>query len=93
MRFLGPMSYYARDWRLYHHVSGLIAMRAGKAAMAEREFQQARWGVAGWTATVAWLARAQLEQHHGRDAIATLPQAYQGPLDAMGRYVPRSELD
>jgi len=93
MRFLGPMSYYARDWRLYHHVLGLIAMRAGQAAVAEREFQQARWGVAGWTATVAWLARAQLEQHHGRDAIATLRQAYQGPLDAMGRYVPRSELD
>ena len=93
MRFLGPMSYYARDWRLHHHVLGLIAMRAGQAAVAEREFRDARWGVAGWTATVAWLARAQLAQHRGRDAIATLRQGYQAPLDAMGRYVPRSELD
>ena len=27
------------------------------------------------------------------DAIATLRRAYAVPLDAMGRYVPRSELD
>lgn len=93
MRTIGPMSYYGRDWRLHHHVLGLIAMRGGHPLVAEREFQQARWGVAGWTATVAWLARAQLAQHHAREAIATLRQAYEGPLDAMGRYVPRSELD
>ena len=93
MQLMAPRSYYGRDWTLYHHVLGLIAMRAGRPEVAEREFQSARWGVAGWTATVAWLARAQLATHHPMTAVTTLRQGYQGPLDAMGRYVPRSELD
>ena len=86
-------SYYGRDWRLAHHVRGLIAMQGHRYAEAEREFQAARWGVAGWTRTVAELAKAQLAQRRPRDAIATLRDAYMGPLDAMGRYEPRSHLD
>ena len=86
-------SYYGRDWRLAHHVRGLIAMQGHRYAEAEREFQAARWGVAGWTRTVAELANAQLAQRRPRDAIATLRDAYMGPLDAMGRYEPRSHLD
>lgn len=93
MRVIGARSYYGRDWVLYHHVLGRIDMFAHRYADAEREFQAARWGVAGWTETVAWLARAQLAQKHPRDAITTLRQGYEGPLDAMGRYEPRSELD
>lgn len=93
MRVIGARSYYGRDWNLYHHVLGRIDMLAHRYADAEREFQAARWGVAGWTETVAWLARAQLAQHHPHDAVATLRQGYEGPLDAMGRYQPRSELD
>jgi DNA-binding SARP family transcriptional activator/TolB-like protein len=93
MRVISARSYYGRDWRLYHHVLGRIDMLAHRYADAEREFQAARWGVAGWTETVAWLARAQLAQYHARDAIVTLRQGYEGPLDAMGRYEPRSELD
>ena len=93
MRVIAARSYYARDPRLYHHVLGLIAMQGHRYAEAEREFQAARWGPAGWTETVAWLARAQLAQGHTSDAIASLREAYEGPLDAMGRYEPRSELD
>ncbi len=93
IRSVSARSDYARDWRLHHHVLGLIAMRGKRYADAEREFEQARWGVAGWTETVAWLARAQLAQHHARAAVATLRQAYEGPLDGMGRYEPHSELD
>ncbi|HEX5438408.1 MAG TPA: hypothetical protein VFW98_14735, partial [Gemmatimonadaceae bacterium] len=41
----------------------------------------------------AELARAQLAQGHAREAIATLRDGYKGPLDAMGRYETRSQLD
>lgn len=93
MQTIAPRSYYGRDWRLYHHVLGLIAMRTHRYGVAEREFQLARWGVGGWTATVAWLARAEIADHKPAAAVATLRQGYQSSLDAMGRYVPRSELD
>jgi len=90
---LAARSYYARDWRLYHHVLGRIAMQGKRYAEAEREFAATQWGYAGWTANLAWLARAQLAQHRPKDAVATLRRAYGGPLDAMGRYEPRSDVD
>ena len=90
---VGPRSYYGRDWTLFHHVRGLIAMLGKRYADAENEFRAARWGYAGWTRTVAELAQAQLEQGRPRDAIATLRHAYAAAPDAMGRYMPRSEVD
>lgn len=90
---VGPRSYYGRDWTLFHHVRGLIDMRGKRYADAEREFRASRWGYAGWTRTVAELAQAQLAQGHARDAIATLRRAYASAPDAMGRYLPRSEVD
>lgn len=86
-------SYYGRDERLASHVRGLIAEIGGRPAEAARDFQAARWGHDGWTATLVHLARAQLALSRPADAIATLRDAYTAPLDAMGRYVPRSELD
>lgn len=90
---IGASSYYARDWHLHHHVLGLIAMRAANPGLAAREFALARWGVAGWTRTNVEIARAELALHHPERAVVPLRDAYAGPLDAMGRYVPRSELD
>ena len=90
---VGPRSYYGRDWTIFHHVRGLIAMQGKRYAEAEREFRAARWGYAGWTRTVAELAQAQLDQGRARDAIATLRHAYASAPDAMGRYMPRSEVD
>lgn len=90
---IGARSYYARDWRLYHHVRGLIAMTAGRWPEAEAEFGKARWGRSGWTRTVVDLARAQLAQGRTTDAISTLRDGYRAQLAAMGLYVPRSELD
>ena len=87
-------SYYGRDWRLYHHVRGLLAMRAGNYTEAEREFVQAVWSkVEGWARTTVELARARMALGRPNDAIATLRTAYATRLDAMGRYVPISELD
>jgi DNA-binding SARP family transcriptional activator len=90
---VGARSYYARDWRLYHHVRGLIAMTGGRWAQAESEFGMARWGRSGWTRTLVELAHAQLAQGRATDAVVTLRDAYTAQLAAMGRYVPRSELD
>jgi hypothetical protein len=82
-----------RDWALHHHVRGLLYSVQGKYADAEREFRAGEWTAAGWTRTNVELARAQLAQHHASDAIATLRDAHTAPLDAMGRYVPHSEVD
>ncbi len=87
-------SYYGRDWKLHHHVRGLIAERAGDYARAEEELRQARWRVSdAWTRSTAELATVQLARGRAHDAIATLRTAYATRPDAMGRYEPRSELD
>jgi tetratricopeptide (TPR) repeat protein len=87
-------SYYGRDWRLYHHVRGLVAMRAGRYDDAEREFKQAIWSrIEGWSRTAVELARARMAAGRPREAVEALRPAYATRLDAMGRYVPISELD
>jgi tetratricopeptide (TPR) repeat protein len=87
-------SFYARDWRLYHHVRGLVAAKAHRYADAEREFKQATWTLTeGWSRTPVELANAQAALGRPRDAIASLRTAYATRLDAMGRYAPISELD
>jgi len=90
---VGVHSYYGRDWVVPHHLAGLLALARGDSATAERQLAAARWGAFGWTRTVVALGRLQLARGRAADAIATLREAYRGPLDAMGRYVPRSEVD
>ena len=86
-------SYYGRDLRLHHHVRGLIHARAGRLDDAEREFRAAMWGVAGWTRTNVELAKVLMAQKRDREALDMLRLAYAAPLDAMGRYQLRSEVD
>ena len=87
-------SYYGRDWLLQHHVRGLVAMRGGRFEEAEREFEQAIFtNVEGWSRIPVELSKARLAQGKAREAIAALRPAYATRLDAMGRYVPISELD
>ena len=91
---VGARSYYGRDWVLHHHVRGLIAARTGDLARAERELGKARWVAAGgWTRTVLELAKVQLAGGRPLDAVATLRDAYAAHPDAMGRYLPRTEVD
>jgi hypothetical protein len=89
----GEISYYGRDGRLSHHVRGMLYYAEGRFADAERELRAAEWSANGWTRTNLELARAQLAQHRPADAIETLRVARLAPVDAMARYVPRSELD
>ena len=90
---LSGMSYYGRDWRLHHHVRGLLLARAGRHADAVQAFQSARWSALGWTRTSAELAQSYLALGRVEDALTALREAYLTPPDGMGRYLPRSELD
>jgi DNA-binding SARP family transcriptional activator/tetratricopeptide (TPR) repeat protein len=90
---VGQQSAYGRDKLLYHHVRGMLLFAEGRFADAERELKAAEWTADGWTRTNVELARAQLAQRHYADAIVTLHNAQLAPVDAMARYVPRSELD
>jgi len=87
-------SFFGRDRLLHHHVRGLLAMEQGRWSDAEAELQQARWGVAeSWTRSNVALAKTEMALHQPRAALAALRDAYAAPLDGMGRYQPRSELD
>ena len=90
---IGRLSHFARDWRLHHHVRGLIHGRGKRHTDAAREFEAALFGPNAWTRTNVELSRAYLALGRVSDAINVLRWAYRAPLDAMGRYVPRSELD
>ena len=93
VQVVGARSYYARDWQLHHHIRGLVAMRANQMEDAERELTAAKARFPGWTRTNLMLARVQITTSHPERAIATLRRAYREPLDAMGRYAPRTDLD
>jgi tetratricopeptide (TPR) repeat protein len=87
-------SFFYRDWALYHHVRGLVALQAGRYAEAERELKQAVFvKVEPWNRTIVALAQAQAALGRPRDALATLKIGYATRLDAMSRYVPISQLD
>ena len=69
-------------------------MMEGRWFDAEAELQQARWGVAeSWTRSNVALAKTEMALNQPRAALAALRDAYASPLDGMGRYQPRSELD
>lgn len=90
---IGSQSYYSRDWQLHHHIRGLIAERAGRLDEAERELTAGLSVMPGWTRTNVELARVLRARGNPSRALAVLRAAYHEPLDAMGRYVPRSVLD
>ena len=89
----GTQSYYGRDKVLHHHVRGVLLFAQGQYAEAERELAAAEWAADGWTRTNVELARARLALGRPDSAIAALRDAYMAPVDAMARYVPRTEID
>ncbi len=89
----GEQSYYGRDKVLHHHVRGVLLFAQGRYADAERELTAAEWSANAWTRTNVELARARLALGHPDSAIAALRDADMAPVDAMARYVPRTEID
>lgn len=90
---IGARSYYARDWALADHVRGIVALEENRPREAVAYLSRARFGVAGWTRTNSWLADALVAAGEPQRAVDVLRDAYESPPDAMGRYLPRSELD
>jgi DNA-binding SARP family transcriptional activator/tetratricopeptide (TPR) repeat protein len=90
---LSGRSYYGRDWLLHHHIRGLLLAREDRHEEAIAEFRAAHWSYTGWSRTLVEQARSELALGRTEDALETLRKAYIVPLDAMGRYVPRTELD
>jgi tetratricopeptide (TPR) repeat protein len=90
---IGRWSYYARDWTAFHHVRGLIAERGGRLEEARSELTQALSLVRGFTRTNVELARVEIALGAPQRAIRVMREAYHEPIDAMGRYAPRSEMD
>ena len=90
---ISARSYYGRDWHLAYHVRGLIALQGGRYEAAAAQLDSARWSTAGWNKTDALLGRTYLALGRPRDALRVIRNAYAAPLDAMGRYQPRRELD
>ncbi len=90
---LSGRSYYGRDWRLHHHIRGMLLARQNRHEEAIAEFRAAHWSFTGWSRTLVEQARSELALGRTEDALETLRKAYIVPLDAMGRYVPRTDLD
>ena len=87
-------SYFGRDWILFNHLRGLAAFRGGRYAEAEDQFEKAIWvTVEGWARPMVELARTRMALGRPQDAISALRHGYATRQDAMGRYVPISELD
>jgi DNA-binding SARP family transcriptional activator/TolB-like protein len=90
---LSGRSYYGRDWLLHHHIRGMLLARENRHEEAIAEFRAAHWSFMGWSRTLVEQARSERALGRAEDALLTLRKAYIAPLDAMGRYVPRTDLD
>jgi tetratricopeptide (TPR) repeat protein len=89
----GAQSYYGRDKLLQYHARGMLLLSERQYSDAARELRRAEWSSGGWTRTNVELGRALIDGGHADAAVSALRDAYLAPVDAMGRYVPRSELD
>lgn len=89
---VGSASYYARDKTVPHYLRALVAVQGGRDEEAEREFKIALFSRNGFTRVNVEYARLLIRQKRYKEAEELLLQALMGPLDAMLRYQPRSEV-
>jgi hypothetical protein len=93
MQVLGPVSGLWRDWRLHHHVRGLLALTRRDTAEATRQFALAISSPNfGYTRSNYELAGALLSLGRPREAVATLQVALRGAVDGGNLYITRTEL-
>lgn len=89
---IGSNSYYARDKMAPHYLRALIAVRGGRDDEAEREFKSAMFSRNGFTRVNVEYAKLLIRKKRFSEADKLLHDALMGPLDAMLRYQPRSEV-
>jgi DNA-binding SARP family transcriptional activator/Tfp pilus assembly protein PilF len=93
MQALGPVSGLWRDWRLHHHVRGLLAAARRDTAEAARQFALAISSPNfGYTRSNYELAGTYLSLGRPREAVATLQAALRGAVDGGNLYITRTEL-
>jgi tetratricopeptide (TPR) repeat protein len=89
----GRHSMFGRDWRLHHHVRGLLLAERSQPEQAVAAFRQAIFSPSsGYTRTNLELARVLLGLGRPREAVSILQPAFRGPLEASSLYVTRTEL-
>lgn len=90
---VAPLSSYGRDWRLPHHVRGLLWQARGEPEKAVEAFRAAMYSpTLGYTRTNLELARSLLALGRPAEAVRILRSAFHGSLDASNLYVTRTEL-
>jgi tetratricopeptide (TPR) repeat protein len=81
------------DWRLPHHVRGLLWQARGQPARAAEEFRAAIYSPThGYTRTNLELARAFMSLGRPHEAIRILREALGGSSDGPGFYLTRTEV-
>jgi DNA-binding SARP family transcriptional activator/Flp pilus assembly protein TadD len=89
----GGRSMLGRDWRLHHHVRGLLLAARGEPEHAAAEFRHAIFSpTSGYTRTNLELARVLLAARRPREAVAILQPAFRGLLESSNLYVTHTEL-
>src|SRR5690606_32935195 len=92
-RSLTPLTGYGRDWRLEHHVRGLLLAARGDDAAAVTSFRNAIYSWShGYTRSNLALAQALMRLGRPRDAIAPLLSALHGSLEVNNLYVTHTTL-
>jgi tetratricopeptide (TPR) repeat protein len=90
---IAPLSAYGRDWRLPHHLRGLLWAARGEPERAVVELRRAIFSPSeGYTRTNLELARVLLSLGRAREAVTILQPALRGPVDGSNFYVTRTEL-
>lgn len=89
----GRHSTFGRDWRLHHHVRGLLLAARRQPERAVTEFRRAIFSPnSGYTRTNLELARVLIALGRPREAVSILQPAFRGPLEASSLYVTHTEL-
>jgi tetratricopeptide (TPR) repeat protein/TolB-like protein len=89
----GQLSAYGRDWRLHHHVRGLLLVTRGDLEEAAAEFRRAMYSpTLGYTRTNLELAEVLLRLQRPNEAVVLLQAALRGGVEGSSLYVTRTEL-
>ena len=93
LEWWGRRSAYGRDWRLHHHVRGLLLVARGQLEPAAAEFRRAIYSpTVGYTRTNLELANVLLRLRRPHEALAVLQPSLRGGIEGSSLYVTHSEL-
>ena len=89
----GRLSAYGRDWRLHHHVRGLLLVARGQLEPAAAAFRRAIYSpTLGYTRTNLELSNVLLRLRRPNESVALLQAALRGGIEGPTLYVTHTEL-